>query len=33
VEEILLQKIAASPAKLHVELYTLEAGKKPKRYL
>jgi metal-dependent HD superfamily phosphatase/phosphodiesterase len=33
VEEVLLPKIAASPAKPYVELYALEAGKGPKRYL
>ncbi|MDR1178460.1 MAG: phosphohydrolase [Spirochaetaceae bacterium] len=33
VEEVLLQKISASPAKPYVELYAIEAGKKPRRYL
>ncbi|MDR1429095.1 MAG: phosphohydrolase [Spirochaetaceae bacterium] len=33
VEEVLLQKISASPAKPYVELYAIEAGKELKRYL
>jgi metal-dependent HD superfamily phosphatase/phosphodiesterase len=33
VEEVLLQKISASPAKTYVELYAMEEGKRPKRYL
>jgi metal-dependent HD superfamily phosphatase/phosphodiesterase len=33
VEEVLLGKIASSPAKPHIELYAMVQGKAPKRYL
>jgi metal-dependent HD superfamily phosphatase/phosphodiesterase len=33
VEEVLLGKIAASPAKSHVELYAIVQDREPKRYL
>jgi metal-dependent HD superfamily phosphatase/phosphodiesterase len=33
VEEVLLGKIAASPAKSYVELYAIVQGREPKRYL
>ncbi|MDR2069097.1 MAG: phosphohydrolase [Spirochaetaceae bacterium] len=33
VEEVLLGKIAASTAKGYIELYAMEKGKEPKRYL